>query len=313
VFPIDIENGREIDWEALDDGDGQPRLRRVTQDTRDLLEPYDVYFAKEDMLDQALWPDDVEAPTLGLLITMHLDWISTFRVSDVSAGHVWATIRSLLNGTESASPLSTTTYSRILRFVKQHKLETIEKIPVCPCGEVIYHDFCNAELLKINNFCSATDRAGCAICGLSKYIPGTQVPRKVIYYISPEVWLRDLYQRSDLAVMLRNDEDPASFSKGSLRRSEGYKKKVTDNSRMNADPRHAPLVGYADGGPYFKDLKGGGAWFFILRHACLPEAIALDQSLAHMTLIIPSEHWEDTPIPKTNTGETDGIFIKKRG
>jgi hypothetical protein len=315
VFPINIEQGREMDWgeaDDLQDDNGHPRLRRITQDTIDLLHAYDTYFAKEDEMDAALWPDDANAPTLGMLITMHLDWISTFRVSDVSAGHVWATIRSLLGTGSPDGPLATCTYARILKFVDIHKLETVEKIPVCPCGKVIYHDFTDPKLQEIYPHSAASTREGCAICGLSKFVPGTMVPRKVVYYISPETWLRDLYQRADLAPLLRNDVDPATFSEGSLRRSEGYRQKVTDNPHMSSDPRHAPLVGHADGGPYFKDLKAGGAWFFILRHACLPDAILLDQSLAHMPLIIPSTHWEDALLPGSKT-ERDGLFRKKKG
>ena len=192
-----------------------------------------------------------------------------------------------------------------------HKLESVEKIPVCPCGLVIYHDFVDPQLQEIYPH-SSSERTGCAKCGLSKCVPGTAIPRKVVYYISPEIWLRDLYQRADLAPLLRNDVDPATFSEGSLRRSEGYKHKVTDNPHMYSDHRHAPLVGHADGGPYFKDLKAGGAWFFILRHACLPDEILLDQSLAHMPLIIPSTHWQDDFLPGSKT-ERDGKFHKHKG
>jgi hypothetical protein len=113
-----------------------------------------------------------------------------------------------------------------------------------------------------------------------------------VYYISPEIWLRDLYQRADIAEVLDNSLDPATFPQGSLRRSAGWRQKVTDNPLMNADRRHAPLVGMADGAPYYKDKGCGTGWFFILRHAGLPEALLLDQTLAHLTLFISSEHFE---------------------
>jgi hypothetical protein len=312
VFPIDIQEGRQEDLYGVRDG-----LRYISRDTLQLLDSYDKYFAHEDELDEPLWDNDTTAPTLGLMITMHLDWISTFRTPDVSAGHVWAIIRSLIhrNGDETEHAVKDTTYARILKFVKQHKLETVEKIPICPCGLVIYYDFENYQLQQIYQF-SSTTRLGCALCGLSKYVPLTTVPRKVVYYISPEIWARDLFQRADLAQYLHNDTDPAQFSTGSVRRSAGYKEKVLDNPRMSEDSRHAPIVGHADGGPYFQEPGTGGAWFFILRHACLPEAIHLDQGLAHMTLLIPSEHWEDDllkdPITgkDSKTGERNGIFRK---
>jgi hypothetical protein len=313
IFPIDIQNGRELDGAEVDGGaDGNTRLRKISRDTKELLKAYDLYFANQDKMGEPLWENDPNAPSLGLLITMHLDWIATFRVQDVSAGHVWATIRSLLHGRNEDNPMGQTEYSRILQFVSNHKLETVEIIPVCPCGDVIYYDFADADLKKIYRYCSASDRDHCALCDLSKFVPNTTVPRKVVYYISPEIWMRDLYQRKDIAERLQNNTDPATFATGSLRRSQAYKDKVTDNPKMNCDSRHAPIVGHADGGPYFKDQNGGGAWFFILRHACLPEPILLDQGLAHMPLIIPAEHWEDTVIDK-KTGERDGIFRRKRG
>ena len=150
-------------------------------------------------------------------------------------------------------------------------------------------------------FCE-TRRTGCGICGVSKNIPNTDKPRKVIYYISPEIWLRDLFQRSDVSTELRNDTDPATFATGSVRRSAGWASKVTNNPHMSCDPRHAPIVGHADGGPYFQGGEGAGAWFFILRHASLPEPLLLDQSLAHMPILISNEHWEDTA--------GDGVFKK---
>ena len=145
VYPV------EFAPERGEDGVPTRGLRRITEETRALLNAYDVYFAKEDNLGEKLWSDDDIAPSLGLLITMHLDWISTFRVSDVSAGHVWGTIRSLLSEQDEDhdGPLAHTTYGRILAFVDKHKLETVEKIPVCPCGKVIYYDFKSKELQKV--------------------------------------------------------------------------------------------------------------------------------------------------------------------
>jgi hypothetical protein len=222
---------------------------------------------------------------------MHLDWLSTFRISDVAAGHMWSILRSLLPASRVPGVVRRTTFTRIQAFVTKHRLDTVEKIPCCPCGKTIYHDFKNQELRDLYPT-SDTRRMGCALCTLSKFLPNTKTPRKVVYFISPEVWLRDLYQRKDIASVLDNSTDPASFAPGSLRRSEGWKRKVMDNPKMNSDHRHAPLVGMADGAPYFKDRNAGSGWFFLLRHGGFPDELVLDPTLAHLTLFISSEHYE---------------------
>jgi hypothetical protein len=237
------------------------------------------------------YQDSEDAPSLGLLITMHLDWLATFRVSDVAAGHMWSVLRSLIPSENVHPVVARTTFSRIKKFVDDHKIRCVSKTPICPCAKTIYHDFHDPELRDLFPFCN-TRRKQCSSCGLSKYIPNTSLPRKVVYYLSPEDWLRDLYQRADIAAALDNSLDPKNFPKGSLRRSEGWRQKITDNPMMNCDRRHAPLVGMADGAPYFKDRNAGSGWFFLLRHAGLPEELLVDQTLAHMTLFISSEHYE---------------------
>ena len=107
-------------------------------------------------------------------------------------------------------------------------------------------------------------------------------------------WLADLYRRPDLVPYMRNDMDPNSSPTGSLHRSEGYRDKVFLNDHINGDPhgRHAPLILCADGTPLFKDKNALSAIFGILSHAGMPESLAKEPGLTHLTVIIPSYEWE---------------------
>jgi hypothetical protein len=106
-------------------------------------------------------------------------------------------------------------------------------------------------------------------------------------------WLADLYRRPDLVPYMRNDTHPSSTPKGSLHRSEGYRTKVFCNDVINSDPhgRHAPLVLCADGTPLFKDKNAMSAIFGVLSHAGLPESLAKEPGLTHLSVIIPSFEW----------------------
>jgi hypothetical protein len=234
--------------------------------------------------------DADDAPSVGLLITMHLDWTSTFRVTEVASAHMWATIQSLVHTPGRDDQVAQIRFERIKKFVKDYMLDKVVKIPVCPCGETIYYDFQSAKLRKLYPYCESR-RTQCTLCGETKCVPKSKTPRKTVYFISPEYWLRDLYQRKDMARVLANDVNPEDTPVGSIHRSEGYKTKVTDNDVMNEDSRNAALVGYADGGPFYKDKNAGSGWFFMLRHTGLPPELLLEPSLAHMPLFIGNHHY----------------------
>jgi hypothetical protein len=227
---------------------------------------------------------------------MHLDWISTYRVPDVAAAAIWDTLQSLVRRDGDNADMNhstvTLTYGRIMAFVKRHHLDVVQVINMCPCGECIYHDFQDPDLRILFRY-SGSGRQECAHCGETRYVPGTTTARKVLYYISPEIWMRDLYQRRDIAAALYNDRDPSTTPVGSIHRSQGYYDKVTNNPDMNCDSRHAAVIGMADGAPFFKDRNAGSGWFFMLRHTGLPAALQLDPTLAHMTIFISNYHLEE--------------------
>jgi hypothetical protein len=92
--------------------------------------------------------------------------------------------------------------------------------------------------------------------------------------------------------MLHNDLDPSGSAPGSLRRSRGYRKKVTDNPRMNKDSRNQPFILSGDGVPYFKKegLSNRGGWPIVIRSALLPDGLWNNPALTHIALYIANEY-----------------------
>ena len=99
-----------------------------------------------------------------------------------SASHMWDTIRALLppSGRNNVG-----TFARIQKFVDDHQLMTAIKIPICPCGETIYHDFEDQTIRNMFPYCSAK-RKMCQLCGESKFVwdkDGKSKVRRYIYYL----------------------------------------------------------------------------------------------------------------------------------
>ena len=92
--------------------------------------------------------------------------------------------------------------------------------------------------------------------------------------------------------MLDNDLDPSGSAPGSLRRSRGYRKKVTDNPRMNQDSRNQPFIVSGDGVPYFKKegLSRRGGWPIVIRSALLPDGLWNNPALTHISLFVANEY-----------------------
>jgi hypothetical protein len=80
--------------------------------------------------------------------------------------------------------------------------------------------------------------------------------------------------------------------------SQGYRDKVIENE--NFSEWDAPLIGMADGAPFFQHDKSAGCWFFLLRHAALPEELAGSKDLSHLCIALPSwYHYEDAEAEDT--------------
>ena len=104
-------------------------------------------------------------------------------------------------------------------------------------------------------------------------------------------FIKSLYAREDLVPYLFSDSSATVIGAGHVTRSRGFKKKVLDNPKMNADHRNLALVSTTDGVPFFDDQKRG-AWPFILRVANLPDGLSTHISNCHLHLLQASEFWE---------------------
>ena len=266
-----------------DDADAGPIDDTLDRSTWDLLAAYDNFF---DEWERESAPGEASADSnstiqTGELIMLQLDWMCMHKATQTATQHMWSILKLCFPEKDNHR---TTTYAKIMAFVKKHRLETMEKVEMCPCGATIYRDSSNALLQKLYPHCGA-HRTRCQKCGKSRYTKSKK-PWKHYYYFPVRYWLQDLFMRPDLVEYLRTDVDTRTFPSGSIQRSRGYKRKVLDNFD---DPRHIGLVGCSDGIPFFKDKQSKSVWPFVLR-AVLPPSLWNEPSLCHLTLLMPSEH-----------------------
>jgi hypothetical protein len=113
----------------------------------------------------------------------------------------------------------------------------------------------------------------------------------VCFFFPLGPFIKSLYAREDLVPYLFSDSSATVIGAGHVTRSRGFKKKVLDNPKMNADHRNLALVSTTDGVPFFDDQKRG-AWPFILRVANLPDGLSTHISNCHLHLLQASEFWE---------------------
>lgn len=79
------------------------------------------------------------------------------------------------------------------------------------------------------------------------------------------------------------------YESGSLRKSQGWNIKVTNNPKMMQDRRNQALVLSADGMPLFKDLHARSGWPLVIRSANLPDGMWSNLNFAFIHGYQPSE------------------------
>ena len=77
------------------------------------------------------------------------------------------------------------TFAKIKSFAKAHRLDTVQTIPVCVCGETIYYDFEDPELKRRFPFCGS-HRTFCnnPLCAKERYVTrnGKRINARIFYY-----------------------------------------------------------------------------------------------------------------------------------
>jgi hypothetical protein len=72
-------------------------------------------------------------------------------------------------------------------------------------------------------------------------------------------------------------------------RSDGWRRKVTENPNINADSRHQALAAGCDGIPFHKDKQASSGWPFVITSESLPVGAYRKNQHQHMFALAPSE------------------------
>jgi hypothetical protein len=157
------------------------------------------------------------------------------------------------------------TFNQIKGVVTRFEREFCKTIDICKNDCIAYINTVN---LPSPYSMRHAHRTKCPVCNHPRYITdpktGKARPIKVIYHFPIAPFIRSLFLRPDLVPLLYTDDVSSRYNEGHVTRSRGFKRKITDNPHMNADPRNVALVGTTDGVPFFKDQVRGG-WPFIFR------------------------------------------------
>ena len=114
-----------------------------------------------------------------------------------------------------------------------------------------------------------------------------------MYHLPVHHYVADLFQQPDLVPYLQNNI--GEFPEGHVRKSRGWRAKVTDNPKMNGDGRNQAFIFSTDGIPYFRDSGSRSGWPLVLRSANLPDGLWNELSYTHMVAFLASDYWDKHP------------------
>jgi hypothetical protein len=223
-------------------------------------------------------------PSLGEVLIQVFDYVAKHKSSHSEASDLWDFIRTIIPPESNME-----TYASIKNILKTHRLETMVVLPVCVNMCVAFVDAVSPQLSgpEFQN----SEATVCPVCNEPKYLADGTSPRRVFYHLPFKFWLQDLFMRSDLADYLANNISPLLFPNGHVRRSEGYRQKVTENVKMNRDQRNQAVSLSADGMPYFKDQNAMSGWVISLVNECLAEGnMGHNAAFMHLLGLVPSEY-----------------------
>jgi hypothetical protein len=241
--------------------------------------------------------DHPEAPTLATVLLASFDWMARHKATNSAAEEMWAILRGCCDPERFP-----TVYSKAKAILTRHMDGTVKIIDVCRSDCVAYWNCTSPEMSHYQYF----DAQDCPKCGLARYVydlQGNKKASKVMYYFPIAKYVADLYQRTDLIPYLSQSYDTTSLPKGHVRKSNGWKKKVTDNPKMNGDPRNQAFIMSTDGVPYFKDFGCRSGWPVVIRNAGLPDGLWGQMAHVHMVAFQASDYLKKN----VETGNLDRI------
>ena len=158
---------------------------------------------------------------MGEIIFTVLDWQTTNKATIQSAKDIWEFTRSLFPpGNEMGE------FQEVMAILKRHRLETLQTIPVCVKMCVAYWNPTHPKL-QGREFKNA-HRTKCPVCDADRYLADGITERRRIYYFPFKEWMQDLFTKPDLSQFMVNDINLDSFPSGHVRRSDGWRKKVSE-------------------------------------------------------------------------------------
>ena len=169
------------------------------------------------------------------------------------------------------------------------------QVHVCVNMCVAFADPISSALEGMPRFANS-HRSRCPVCREPRYLDGTSPPkpRRVVYYFPMRFWFQELFTRPDLVPLLDVNIPASSFPSGSVRRSDGWQRKVVRNQKMASDSRNQAISGACDGVPFFKDRHAAGGWVFVLHPENAPPGVARSMEFSHMVALAPSTYQSST-------------------
>ena len=166
--------------------------------------------------------EDVDVPTVGEIIFTVFDWMTTNKETIKSTKDIWEYTRSLFPVDNEMSG-----FEEVMTILKRHRLETLKTIPVCVNMCVAYWNPTHPRL-QCREYINA-HRRRCPQCNEERYLSDGTTERRRIYYFPFKEWCQDIFTKPDLSRFMANDMDWDAFPSGHVRRSDGWRKKVTCN------------------------------------------------------------------------------------
>jgi hypothetical protein len=221
--------------------------------------------------------------TRGEMILMFLDTLCTYKMTDSSGRGVWSMMQSFL-----PAGIDLPSFTSVKNILCRAETRYVKRYDLCPEDCIVYYD---STLLSPP--VKHAHRTLCPVCGTPRYVRdpqnGQMRAAKQFFFFPVAPYIRSLFARPELVPYLLCDAEQAQ--EGHVRRSRGFKLKVTDNPYMNADHRNIGLIGTTDGVPLFDDQRRT-AWPFVFRCANLPDSLSTHMSNCHLSLVSASEFWE---------------------
>jgi hypothetical protein len=211
------------------------------------------------------------------------DWQVRHKATNAAAKGVWDFGANLLPENNTMG-----NFGDLEAMLKLHRAETVIKVHCCPEMCVSFTNPTHHSLAGRLDLMNA-HRTVCPVCGAARYVHGTKKPVRVFWYMPLKFWLQDLFAKGDLVPHMANDLDPKSYPDGHVRRSDGWRQKVTDNPNINADRRNIALAAGCDGIPFHNDKQAASGWPFVVTCENLPAGTYRKNQHQHVFALTPSE------------------------